>query len=144
VPPFDAPDHPVTPQITGLGHIVQTAYAREIDEDSLDIRPSIAITKAHLKMSELDEAVRKGTLEVEGKIVMKSHVLENVDGSPSDAEPGVEVLVSKAGIEPVWYLPGVAERFGISESHCSRTLEACTPSSSRVLTSRSSFRRSVA
>jgi len=26
---------------------------------------------------------------------------------------GVEVAVSKAAVEPVWYLPGVAERFGM-------------------------------
>lgn len=36
------------------------------------------------------------------------------DGSPDpDARAGVEVNVSKAAIDPVWYLPGVAERFGM-------------------------------
>ena len=34
---------------------------------------------------------------------------ESVEG----ADPGVEVDVSKAAIEPVWHLPGVAERFGM-------------------------------
>jgi len=32
------------------------------------------------------------------------------------------VNVSKAAVEPVWYLPGVAERFGISESLLRRAL----------------------
>lgn len=80
-------------------------------ESGLDIRPSIAVTKAHLKMSELDEAARKGTLVVDGNVVMKSRPLMNEDGSVSSEDNGVEVFVSKAAVEPVWYLPGVAERF---------------------------------
>ena len=62
-------------------------------------------------MSELDDAARKGTIEVDGSIVLRSQPLRNVDGSPSDAEPGIEVNVGKAAVEPVWYLPGMAERF---------------------------------
>jgi len=34
----------------------------------------------------------------------------------------VEINVSKAAVEPVWYLPGVAERFKISESFLRRAL----------------------
>jgi hypothetical protein len=71
----------------------------------LDIRPGIAVTKAHIKMSELDEAARKGELVIDGNIVLKS-----ADGSVSASYSGVEVNVSKAAVEPVWYLPGVAER----------------------------------
>jgi len=40
----------------------------------------------------------------------------------SSEDNGVEVFVSKAAVEPVWYLPGVAERFGISESLLRRAL----------------------
>ncbi len=36
--------------------------------------------------------------------------------------PGGEVTAVKAAIEPVWYLPGVAERFGVKESALRRTL----------------------
>ncbi|KAF5377842.1 hypothetical protein D9615_006815 [Tricholomella constricta] len=104
------------------GHLVQTLFRKEIDEMELDIRPSIAVTKAHLKMSELDESARKGHLTVDGKIVMKSPPAHNADGSISKAYSGVEVFVSKAAVEPVWYLPGVAERFGISESLLRRAL----------------------
>ncbi|KAJ3506843.1 hypothetical protein NLJ89_g6642 [Agrocybe chaxingu] len=83
----------------------------EAEELGLDIRPSIAVTKAHLKMSELDEAPRRGDLVIDGTIVLKSRPVKNVDGSVSDVDPGVEVTVSKAAVEPVWYLPGIAERF---------------------------------
>ncbi len=31
-------------------------------------------------------------------------------------------MVTKAAIEPVWFLPGVAERFGCSEAHLRRVL----------------------
>jgi len=40
-------------------------------------------------------------------------------------------LVTKAAIEPVWYLPGVAQRFGCSETELRRALSrrraACNP-----------------
>jgi hypothetical protein len=86
---------------------------REETEEGRDVRPSIAVTKAHLKMSELDDAARRGDLEVDGVVVLRSRPVLNADGSISTEEPGVEVNVSKAAVEPVWYLPGVAERFGM-------------------------------
>ncbi|KAJ7126946.1 GTP cyclohydrolase N terminal-domain-containing protein [Mycena epipterygia] len=98
------------------GHLVPTVFRREIEEQGLDIRPSIAVTRAHIKMSELDDAVRRGDLAVDGKIVLESRPIPGVDA------PGVEVTVSKAAVEPVWHLPGVAERFGISEPLLRRAL----------------------
>ena len=77
----------------------------------LDIRPSIAVTKAHIKLSEIDESSRKGEIVVDGKIVLKSAPLLHADRTTNPADPGVEINVSKAAVEPVWYLPGVAERF---------------------------------
>lgn len=53
------------------------------------------------------------SLPVDGKHVVKSRPLLNEDGTVSEVDPGVELPVSKAAIEPVWYLPGVAERFGM-------------------------------
>lgn len=67
---------------------------------SMDVLPTIAITKAHIDVPEIQEAIRNGRLVPDGKIL-----LEN--GS---------INVTKAAIEPVWYLPGVAERFGVSEA----------------------------
>ena len=94
------------------GHLVPQVFKKEI-ESGLDVRPSIAVTKAHIKLSELDESSRKGSLDIDGKIVLKSRPLLNPDGTESDADPGVEVVTSKAAVEPVWYLPAVAERFGM-------------------------------
>lgn len=95
------------------GHLAPQVFRKEIEELGLDIRPSIAVTKAHIKLSEIDECSRKGTIPIDGKIVLKSRPMMNPDGTQSDADPGVEIVSSKAAVEPVWYLPGVAERFGM-------------------------------
>ena len=56
--------------------------------------------------------------------------------------------MTKVAIEPVWYLPGVARRFGCIEADLRRTLfeetGGCSPSWSRAATSRCSCRRSAA
>lgn len=107
------------------GHLVPTVFRREIDA-GLDVRPSIAVTRAHMKMSELDDAARRGDIVVDGKIVLASRALPALAGAPP-GEPGVEVNVSKAAVEPVWHLPGVAERFGMYVQHavfCSMVLMA--------------------
>lgn len=65
-----------------------------------DIRPTIAVTKAHIDFPEVKDAIREKRLVSDG-IILK---------------PDGQTLVTKAAIEPVWYLPGVAERFGCSES----------------------------
>ena len=102
------------------GHLTPQVFKSETDS-GLDIRPSIAVTKAHIKLSEIDESSRRGEITIDGKIVLKSAPLLNPDGTASNADPGVEMTVSKAAIEPVWFLPGVAERFGMCVSH------ACFP-----------------
>jgi hypothetical protein len=105
-PPIDIPPNPAWADPRKIvafdpwGHIVPAVFKNEIDELGLDIRPSIAITKAHLKMSELDEAARNGSIKVDGSIVLRSQPLKNIDGTQSDAEPGVEVNVGKAAVEP--------------------------------------------
>jgi len=96
------------------GHLVPKVFKREMEEEGLDVRPSIAITKAHLKMSEIDDSVRKGQIEVDGSLVVRSPPVRKEDGTiDENVDPGVEVSVSKAAVEPVWWLPGVAERFGM-------------------------------
>ncbi|EIW59399.1 uncharacterized protein TRAVEDRAFT_122910 [Trametes versicolor FP-101664 SS1] len=104
------------------GHLVPQVYKRELEELGLDVRPSIAVTRAHMKLSEIDDTVRKGGLTIDGKILLKSAPLVNADGTQSSEDPGVEIAISKAAVEPVWYLPGVAERFGISEALLRRAL----------------------
>ncbi|KAI5833506.1 hypothetical protein K523DRAFT_361071 [Schizophyllum commune Tattone D] len=126
-PPVDIPFNPTWADPSKIvsfdpwGHLVPQVYKKEID-GGLDVRPSIAVTRAHIKLSELDETARKGELEIDGKIVLKSRPLTNEDGTESDAYSGIEINVSKAAVEPVWYLPGVAERFGISEALLRRAL----------------------
>jgi GTP cyclohydrolase II len=87
------------------GHRVTEDFKEEI-ESRLDIRPTIAITRARLTLPEIREAVERGRLVEDGVILHE----------------GGEVAVTKAAIDPVWYLPGVAERFGVKESALRRTL----------------------
>ncbi|GAA5166614.1 GTP cyclohydrolase II [Viridibacterium curvum] len=87
------------------GHRVAEYFAEQIAA-GLDVRPTIAITKAHINMPELVAAIAAGRLKPDGDIL----------------EANGDVRVTKAAIEPVWYLPGVAERFGIKESALRRAL----------------------
>ena len=73
----------------------------------------VALGRRGISSSEIDESSRKGEIVVDGKIVLKSAPLLNADGTTNTADPGVEINVSKAAVEPVWYLPGVAERFNM-------------------------------
>lgn len=110
-PPVDIGPHPQwsDPQkIVSLdpwGHLVATLFSDQIHA-GFDIRPTIAVTKAHINFPELHVAIQKGRLKPDGKILSESG----------------DVAVTKAAIEPVWYLPGIAERFRISESLLRRTL----------------------
>ncbi|WP_347252175.1 GTP cyclohydrolase II, partial [Legionella sp.] len=81
------------------GHSVAEVFAEEI-AGGYDIRPTIAVTKAHINLPEIHNAIRMGRLKPDGKILEESG----------------DVVVTKAAIDPVWYLPGIAERFQISES----------------------------
>ncbi|TEB03936.1 hypothetical protein FA13DRAFT_1723564, partial [Coprinellus micaceus] len=116
-PDYSQTEPPVSiPQQPGWSDPSKIVFAGDMEKGGLDVRPSIAVTKAHLKMSELDEAERKGDLVVDGTVVLSRRFPR------PNARAGVEVNVSKAAIDPVWYLPGVAERFGISESLLRRAL----------------------
>ncbi|MBS0354636.1 MAG: GTP cyclohydrolase II [Proteobacteria bacterium] len=87
------------------GHRVAQEFAAEIAA-GMDIRPTIAVTTAHINMPELRDAIEAGRLVPDGDIL----------------EANGDVRVTKAAIDPVWYLPGVAERFGITESALRRAL----------------------
>ncbi|CAG8484436.1 2879_t:CDS:2 [Ambispora gerdemannii] len=89
-----------------FGHLTTSLFSKYLEE-GLDIRPTIAITKAHMQLAEIEKAVGEGRLNVDGKIVL------NNKG---------ELNVLKAAVEPVWYLPGVAARFGIEEGLLRRAL----------------------
>ena len=75
-------------------------------EAGIDIRPSIAVTKAHIDMPEIRTAIAFQRLVPDGRVLLKN-------GS---------AVVTKAAIEPVWWLPGVAKRFGCTEAELRRAL----------------------
>jgi hypothetical protein len=87
------------------GHLVAENFAPEITE-GIDIRPSIAITRARLDLPELKSAIEAGRLKHDGNVVHEN-------GS---------VSVVKIAIDPVWYLPGLAERFSTTENNLRRQL----------------------
>lgn len=87
------------------GASVADVFAAELAA-GLDIRPTIAITTAHVILPEITDAIAKGRLVPDGRILLASGA----------------ALVTKAAIEPVWWLPGVAQRFGCSETDLRRVL----------------------
>jgi hypothetical protein len=83
-----------------LGHLSPWLFKDVMDKEDIEIRPTIAVTRAHMKLPELEASVRAGRLVPDGKVCLN--------------ETG-ELAVTKVAVEPVWYLPGVAKRFGIGE-----------------------------
>ncbi len=91
--------------IDPYGHMVGEAFA-DHTEQGLTIQPTIAITKARINLPEFKEALAEGRLVPDGQIMMDS----------------AEANVTKASIEPVWYLPGIAKRLDVEESTLRRAL----------------------
>lgn len=75
-------------------------------EQGYDIRPTIAVTQAHLQIPEITEAMNKGRLKADGNVIKATG----------------DVKVTKIAIEPVWHLPGVAQRLGVEEGELRRIL----------------------
>ena len=53
-----------------LGHLAPWLFKDIIDKENIDVRPTIAITKAHMKLPELEESVKQGRLVPDGKICL--------------------------------------------------------------------------
>lgn len=87
------------------GHIVVNEFKDQIAE-GFDIRPTIAITQARLKLMELRDAISQGRLKTDGNVL-----LENGD-----------VNVTKIAVDPVWHIPGIAKRFGVNEHEFRRVI----------------------
>ena len=87
------------------GAVVAEAYATELAA-GYDIRPTVAVTKAHVILPEVLEALISGRLKADGKFL-------TAQGA---------ALVTKVAVEPVWFLPEIARRFGCSETDLRRTL----------------------
>ncbi len=86
------------------GHLVTECFEQEL-RDGVDIRPSIAVTRARLSLPELMHTNTSG-LAPDGHILLESG----------------EINVTKVALEPVWHLPGVAARFGLEEHELRRIL----------------------
>jgi GTP cyclohydrolase II len=121
--PLQRPDLANTHPVTRIGPFPQWREARKIVSldpwgadvgrdfaqaigEGIDIRPTIAITRARLNMAELNALISAGELTPDGQVL----------------HPGGDVSVTKAAIDPVWWLPGIAERFGCTETSLRRTL----------------------
>ena len=102
------------PQWSEPGRIVAMdpwgATVAEVFKDELaagyDIRPTIAVTQAHVILPEVIEALQKGRLKADGKFLTA----------------GGAAMVTKVAVEPVWYLPEVAKRFHCTEADLRRVL----------------------
>jgi len=80
------------------GANINDVFKKELDA-GIDIRPSVAVTQAHLSIPEIKESIRRKELIPDGE-----YITENGD-----------IKVTKVAFEPVWFLPGIAERLSIDE-----------------------------
>ena len=87
------------------GHRVAVDFREEIAE-GLDLRPTIAVTRARLTIAEFADGVTRRGIAVDGEVV----------------RAGGDIAVTKAAIDPVWHLPGIAQRFGVAEDALRRSL----------------------
>src|SRR5271169_2443662 len=87
------------------GHLVGEVFAEAILA-GVDVRPTIAITKARIAMPEIRPLIAEGGLKPDGRVLLANG----------------EIHVTKAAIDPVWYLPGLAARFGVAEADLRRSL----------------------
>lgn len=83
-----------------------TVHFKDLMEQGLDIRPTIAVTQAHLEIPEIKDAIAAKRLIPDGKTV---------------SEKG-DIKITKVAFEPVWYLPGMAKRLGIKEGELRKIL----------------------
>jgi GTP cyclohydrolase II len=87
------------------GGVVADVYKAFL-ASGVDIRPTIAITNAHIELPEVHEAIAAGRLVPDGKLLFANGA----------------AVVTKAAIEPVWWLPGIARRFNVGEADLRRAL----------------------
>jgi GTP cyclohydrolase II len=87
------------------GASVQSVFAGHLAA-GYDVRPTIAVTKAHVHLPEIKQAIAFQRLSIDGRILLED----------------ASAAVTKIAVEPVWWLPGVAARFGVSETDLRRAL----------------------
>jgi GTP cyclohydrolase II len=87
------------------GHRAGQDFAKLIGE-GVDIRPTIAVTKARLNLPEILAAIGAHRIAPDETILHRTG----------------DISVTKVAVDPVWYLPGIAERFGTTETELRRTI----------------------
>ena len=75
--------------IDPFGAVVTTAFKKHIVDEDIDVRPTIAVTRAHIDLPELKEAIKLGRLTPDGKILTENG----------------QANVTKAAVEPVYTCP---------------------------------------
>ena len=115
-----------------FGAMVSEAFSPYFDQ-GYDIRPTIAVTKAHIRLPELDDAIDAGRLQVDGKILRERR----------------DVVVTKAahraGLVPARDRQALRLHARRScAARCSSTPPACSPSWSPAAIWRCSCRPSAA
>lgn len=106
IPPNPAwfnPDRIVT--LDPWGALVTEIFA-PLYQQGYNIRPTIAIARATLNLPEIQQALQSRLLQADGEILRS-------DGG---------MAVTKIAIEPVWHLPGIAQRLKVSEKVLRRAL----------------------
>jgi GTP cyclohydrolase II len=102
-PPWFDPERVVS--LDPWGAAVLQVYAGYLAQ-GYDIRPTIAVTQARIHLPEIKQAIAFQRLAVDGRIL----------------QDDTSAAVTKIAIEPVWWLPGVARRFGVAEHELRRAL----------------------
>jgi GTP cyclohydrolase II len=87
------------------GHLVGEVFADRI-RAGVDARPTIAVTTARIMLPELRPLLADRILVADDDVLLANG----------------EIRVTKAAIDPVWHLPGIARRFGVAEPDLRRTL----------------------
>jgi GTP cyclohydrolase II len=102
-PQWSDPDRIVS--MDPWGHRTSEVFA-DLIKQGVDIRPTIAVTRAQIFMPELKAAMDAGRLRSDNQVLL----------------PSGNARVTKIAIEPVWHLPGIAKRFEIDETVMRRDL----------------------
>lgn len=87
------------------GHLIGEVFVDAIGA-GIDVRPTIAVTTARIQMPEIRELIAQREMTPDGRVLLAN----------------AEIRVTKAAIDPVWHLPGIAARFGVAEAELRRTL----------------------
>lgn len=79
-------------------------------KDGINLRPTISITRGKLCIPEIVQAHNNRILFTDSKVLLEDGCIQTI----------------KIAIDPVWYLPGVAQRFSISETTLRESLYYCS------------------